>query len=95
MSMFLLLNQNTDSLKGYHVVVMTLAFEVKIPEFKSCLDFLLVIGPHAGNPKSKFLTSKMRIIESTSAVLSTFVITHVKYLGKGLVPRKAPITSGF
>lgn len=79
MSMFLLLNQNTDSLKGYHVVVVTLAFEVKIPEFKSCLDFLLVIGPHESNPKSKFLTPK---IESTSAVLSTFVITHVKYLWK-------------
>ena len=77
MSMFLFFNQNTDSLKGYHVV-MNSASEVKIPEFKSCLDFLLVIGPHASNPKSKFLISKMGIIESTSAVLSTLVITHVR-----------------
>lgn len=74
---------------------MTSASEVKIPEFKSCLDFLLAVGPHASNPRSKFLTSKVGVIESTFAVLSTLVITHVKCLAKGSVPGKASVTSGF
>ena len=62
MSMCFFLNQNPDSLKQYHVVVMTSASEVKNPEFKSCLDFLLAVGPHASKPRSKFLTSQTGVI---------------------------------
>lgn len=65
---------------------MTSVFGVKIPEFKSCLGSLLV-GPRKlshSRPKPNFLTWHMGIIvEPSSGVLRTLVITHVKYLAKG------------
>lgn len=67
-------------------MVMTSASGVKMPEFKSCLVPLLVIGPWA---RSSFLISKMgRAVELSSVVLRVLVVNHVRCLAKCLVPRR-------
>lgn len=57
-------------------MVMMSASGVKMPEFKSCLDPLLAIGPQA---RSSFLISKMGMaVELSSVVLRVLVINHVR-----------------
>lgn len=57
-----------------------------MPEFKYCLDSLLVIGPQA---RSSFLISKMGMtVELSSVVLRVLVVNHVRYLAKCLVHRR-------